>query len=150
MMLVSTRTTYTSIFWNTFKKVYILVRNLRRRSDGRLTAGRSTGQRPSVSQCLDFLWKISGILELSHEYGHPYDWKRILFRIQSYTKKKFKLWIRFGIWASLFFDGRPIDRLSRIPNQKVNSFESVSKHWCVRCPSTYQHHHRSIKYQSLR
>ena len=39
MMLVSTRTTYTSIFWNTFKKVYFLVRNPRQPSDGRPLAG---------------------------------------------------------------------------------------------------------------
>ena len=76
----------------------------------------------------------------AHFFGHTHDPKRILFRIQSCTKKKFELRIRLGIWASLFFDGRP----------NVNFFESVSKNWCVRCPSTYQHHHRSIKYQALR
>ena len=127
MMLVSTRTTYTSIFWNTFKKVYI-----GRPETKKLRLGKEFTSYITFSNMIVF------------EKGFFFN------RRGGHTHSSI---LKFG----LVFKGSPnagrwpvVDRLSRIPNQNVNFFESVSKNWCVRCPSTYQHHHRSIKYQALR
>ena len=65
--------------------------------------------------------------------------------------QKINITCEFVSEFELFIFRRPGGaRPSEDPNQNVNFFESVSKNWCVRCPSTYQHHHRSIKYQALR
>ena len=55
-MLVSTRTAYTSIFWNTFKKVYILVRNLRQPVE-RPAFEKQRSSNPETHSQLKFLFR---------------------------------------------------------------------------------------------
>ena len=139
MMLVSIRTTYTSIFWNTFKKVYILVRNPRQPVERPAVDQSSRNKKLRLRKELKSYITFSNMIVFEKGFffnrrgGHGHS---SILKFRLVFKGKSKRW--------------SFDRLSRIPNQNVNFFESVSKNWCVRCPNNYQHHHRSIKYQALR
>ena len=132
MMLVSTRTTYTSIFWNTSKNFAFWLGSSDSRSAGRTHSRPSKKDRTVSTRVKN--WAMSKATptiekEFFFEYNHV---------------QKINITCEFVSEFELFIFRRSGG------DQNVNFFESVSKNWCVRCPSTYQHHHRSIKNQALR